>query len=175
MKPINFTLRKLCVFMLLCSSIGVNAYDAYINGIYYNLNQQDKTAEVTCQYSNLENNYNFNGQADYNGKVVIPTSVVYNGITYKVEKIGVNAFTNSNLTSITIPNSIKTVVNHSFDKCDKLEKVIIPDIAAWCSVTIQNPSWTDSDVYSFNINYLYLFNDKTHLYKDDNTEITDLA
>ena len=82
-----------------------------INGINYILNS-DGTAEVTSKYPS------------YSGSVVIPPSVTYNGITYKV--IGINdwAFAgDTGLTSITIPNSVTNIGERAFEDCTKLASV----------------------------------------------------
>ena len=54
------------------------AYDAEIDGIYYNLDAENKIAEVT-----------FGG---YSGNIIIPEKVTYNGIEYTVTSIGERAF-----------------------------------------------------------------------------------
>lgn len=56
-----------------------NAYNAYIDGIYYNFSGNE--AEVTRDSSH-----------PYSGAVVIPSSVTYNGKTYSVRSIGYHAF-----------------------------------------------------------------------------------
>lgn len=72
-------------------------------------------------------NYNsYNNE--YAGDIVIPSSVEYNGITYRVTSIGDNAFFNcSGLTSVTIPNSITSVGNGAFRGCSGLTSVTIPN------------------------------------------------
>ena len=76
-----------------------------INGIYYNLNDETKTAEVTYQIFNSSNNYS--GFTS----ITIPEKVTYNATEYSVTSIGQSAFYDcSSLTSITIPNSVTTIV-----------------------------------------------------------------
>jgi Flp pilus assembly protein protease CpaA len=77
-----------------------------IDGIYYNLfwNGNNSTAEVTY------------GPNMYSGKVVIPESVVYGNNTYSVTSIGQDAFFGcSDLTSVTIPNSVTSIGSYAFD------------------------------------------------------------
>lgn len=84
------------------------AYDAQIDGIYYNFSGTEAT--VTC-YSTSSSNKNA-----YSGNVVIPESVTYNGMTYSVKSIGHDAFREcSRLTSVIIPNSITTIGEYAFD------------------------------------------------------------
>ena len=54
-------------------------------------------------------------------------------------EIGSQAFSYcSSLISITIPNSIKSIGSNAFYGCSRLEKVMITDIAAWCTIDFAN-------------------------------------
>ena len=84
-----------------------NAYDAKIDGIYYNFSGNNAT--VTYR----SNSYN-----SYSGTVVIPEIVTYKGKIYSVTSIGSLAFSDcSGLTSVTIPNSVTSISNDAFYKC----------------------------------------------------------
>ena len=111
-------MKKLTLLLLmLIASIATYAYDVQINGIYYNLNNSTKTAEVApALYSN-----------EYSGEVEIPTSFSYNGITYTVTEIGDNAFFGRSLSSILIPNSVTTIGTSAFEYCNKLTTINIPN------------------------------------------------
>ena len=62
------------------------------------------------------------------GNLEIPSSVTYNGTTYSVIEIGQSAFYYcSNLTSVTIPNSITTIGSGAFLYCSRLASVTIPN------------------------------------------------
>lgn len=96
-----------------------SAYDAEINGIYYNLNATDITAEVTYLYEYSEN--------PYSGEVNIPSEIVYEDVTYSVTGIGEHAFFSStNLTSVNIPNSVKIIGQYAFSHCSRLSSIKIP-------------------------------------------------
>ena len=47
-------------------------------------------------------------------------------IPNNIEIIGENAFVFTTITSVTIPDSVKTIENNVFDMCTQLEKIIIP-------------------------------------------------
>lgn len=64
----------------------------------------------------------------YKGDIIIPETVEFKGITYRVTSIGERAFENcEKLTSITIPDSVKSIGKHAFDWCFELASIAIPD------------------------------------------------
>jgi hypothetical protein len=95
------------------------AYDFLVNGIYYK-KLSSSEVEVTC----LHEKHNDNA---YIGKVVIPSTVKFEGIGYSVVAIGDHAFEKCwQLTSVTIPNSIIRIGDYAFDGCCGLAIPIIP-------------------------------------------------
>ena len=85
-----------------------------IGGIYYNLNSEDKVAEVT---SNPDK---------YKGYVNIPESVTYEGVTYNVTVIGDYAFYDcSELTSIKIPDTVKSIGKEAYRYCTGAKSLIL--------------------------------------------------
>ena len=88
---------KNLTFLLLLTLLPLmaSAYDAKIDGVYYNLVTKIKVAEVTS------------GDTKYTGNVAIPSTVTYNGVTYSVTSIGYAGFDKcSSLKSVTILNSV---------------------------------------------------------------------
>ena len=109
-------MKKIFLFLFSLFITTMAAYTAEIDGIWYNLDDKNKTAEVTC------NSGGYGGC--YSGDVVIPNTVSYNGNIYSVTEIGNSAFYNcSSLTSITIPNSVTTIGNYVFRDCSSLTSV----------------------------------------------------
>ena len=97
------------------------AYYIEIDGIYYSLNVENKTAEVT------HDGYYYD-VTGYKPQITIPSSITYNSETYSVTSIGERAFFKcSSLSSITIPNSITSIGNEAFSSCYSLTSISIPN------------------------------------------------
>lgn len=114
--------RSIYLTLLLWSFLCIGnlwAYDCVIDGIYYNLNQEEGIAIVT--YKSYRD-----GTPEYTGKVVIPNSVTYNGRSYNVTEIGDNAFSSQSVTSVEIPNSIVHIGNSAFSNT-RISSVNIPN------------------------------------------------
>lgn len=62
------------------------------------------------------------------GNLVIPDSVIYQGVSYPVVSIGDFAFQQcGGLTSVTIPSTVNSIGNWSFSSCIGLDTVVIPN------------------------------------------------
>ena len=119
--------KRIILFILILIPIISRAYSVEIDGIYYNLNSNN-TAEVTYQSTYWGPNLTKEYQSDYSGIVVIPSEIVYDGDTYVVDVIGDFAFSScSDLTSVTIPNSVTTIGERAFQECTNLTSVSIPN------------------------------------------------
>ena len=96
----------LLLTLFLCTSMAW-AYDAEVSGIYYNLNQSNKTAQVASYYD--ENIFTEDGD------LCIPESISVEGTIYVVTSLGYDCFEGcTGLTSITIPNSVTSLGIHCF-------------------------------------------------------------
>ena len=155
----NFIRTTLLLLALLLPG-AADAYDFVVDGIYYNINGNNVTV-ASSPYSSR-----------YSGDVIIPETVSYDGVTYAVTAIDNEAFWGcSDMTSITIPNSVITIGNETFRYCSGLQDVTIPSSVTsigngafcWCrgltSVTIPrtvtsigiNPFWGSSSITSITV------------------------
>ena len=101
--------------------IPIDVWDFVEDGIYYHIVDQRK---VTVTFKDL-------GFATYSGRVVIPETVTHNGITYHVTGISASAFAYSDeLTSVSIPVTVKSVGNDAFFGCS-LQSLLITGVGPW--------------------------------------------
>lgn len=130
----------------------VNVGDRFaVDGIYYEITNIENS-EVAVRFA-----------AELNENVVIvviPETVVYQGVTYNVTSISKSAFEDCyNLTSVRIGNNVTSIGDSAFAYCEDLYYVIIPnsvtsigEYAFYCtdlySVTIPN-SVTSIGRYAF--------------------------
>lgn len=111
METKTFTRQLLAALLCIATAFSAWPYDMEVDGIYYNVSQN----EATVTYASEQ------GVASYSGNVVIPSSFTYGGTTYNVTGIGNNAFEAcTDLTTITIPNSITWIGEYAFYGCTNL-------------------------------------------------------
>ena len=133
----NYIQSTLFIFFCLLASATAFAYDAYdakIDGIYYNFSGD----EATVTYQRYNDSYP-HYSSDYSGAVVIPSSVTYNGTTYSVTSIGEYAFSYcSSLTSINIPDGVTSIGHQAFTYCSSLTSINIPEGVASIGESVFN-------------------------------------
>ena len=104
------------IFLLLVLFLGFHsawAHDVEVDGIFYNLNREEKTASVTFKGDKYNSYSN-----EYSGKIVIPKAVIVGSTRYSVTSLGDRCFYGcSSLTSITIPNSVTSLGEECFNDC----------------------------------------------------------
>ena len=106
------------IFLLILLPALAGADTVEIDGIYYNLFEINKAAEITKpQYPNT-----------YSGEIVIPETVTYEGTEYSVTSISKEAFSACReLISVIIPNSVTHIGERAFQECILLSSVNFPD------------------------------------------------
>lgn len=107
---------SLSIAILPMQNICAASYDFEVNGIYYTYDMDLKEATVVS------------GPSHYSGDIVIPDEVKYGRYSFDVTTIGKRAFEDcKNLTSIKLPQKLKTVYEKAFYGCTGLTSLYIPD------------------------------------------------
>ena len=109
------------LILAICAAMGAWA-QVKIGNIYYNLDEETKTAEVTKPQSAYD--YTFK----YSGDIVIPASVTYEGKDYTVTSVGRSTFSAFyDITSIVLPTSLRNIGEYAFSSCIGLYALEIPE------------------------------------------------
>lgn len=114
-------MKKLTVFIVLMTVFisSMKADIVVVNGLAYIFDDTNQTASVTGA-GGLVDLY-------YAGDIVIPETVDYAGVTYKVTGIDDGSFRYCyDLHSVTIPGSVTSIGDEVFANCHGLESVKIP-------------------------------------------------
>ena len=112
--------KEVLLSILLLLPMLVRAYVGYvkINGLYYYVNTPEGYATVE----------NHRGNSELSGSIVIPSTIVYDGVTCTVTSIGSEAFAHCyKITSVTIPNTVTTIHDNAFNSCQSLTSIVIPN------------------------------------------------
>lgn len=126
--------KQFTLILILFCSIKTFAWDyedVTIGNLNYNLDAVKHVAEVSPSF-------------DQSGEVVIPESVSYNGVVYKVTSIGKDAFSyNSNITTIVIPKTVTSAEEGTFFRCGNVMSIYVAH---------NNPSFSSIDGVLFSKN-----------------------
>lgn len=117
-------MRK-CIFLKAFASIVLvfipllsSAEEVTVDGIKYHIDINTLTADVIGSVDNEEKN------------IYIPSSITVETVitlTYKVTSIADGAFLNHQMELLNLPESLKMIGNHAFEKCESLSDVIVPN------------------------------------------------
>ncbi|MBR6900306.1 MAG: leucine-rich repeat domain-containing protein [Bacteroidales bacterium] len=111
--------KVLCIAATLLLTVqGAWAQDAtLIDGVYYVLNNEEKTAEVVEPKG-----------FKYQGDIVVPDTVKQDGTDYAVTALGEGAFFQANLTSLQLPKKTLRIIGPSaFTECSGVTVLDIPE------------------------------------------------
>ena len=112
--------KILFLFVMALPSMMINAETVEIDGIYYNLDSENKTADVTYRRGIRPNIKYY-----YSGDVVIPSTVNYENTQYSVISIENSAFSgNKDVTSVTLQSGMKTIADNAFRGCTGLISIL---------------------------------------------------
>lgn len=127
--------KLITIIFLAILPILASAYSVKINGIYYNLDNDNKTAQVTWgdwDYINYSE-----GDGRYSGNISIPENIDVEGITYPITSIGISAFKDcKNLLSVTISEGIEVLHNGAFYNCENLSSISLPNTLKYIESTV---------------------------------------
>ena len=110
-------MKKIFLFAaaVLCSRASMLATEQLINGINYELNDDELKAEVVAK------------DPFYTGDIVIPATVEYDDKTYNVVCIGDYAFQDcAEVTSVSLPDGLVRIGEDAFWNCSMLTSITIP-------------------------------------------------
>ena len=114
----NFLLNRLAAaaVLVMACSLSAAAYDFMVDSISYNI-IGDNEVEVT-----------YNDSIKLRGEVYLPATVVNDGITYQVTRLGYNAFRACNeMTLIDIPEGVTVIGTFAFNGCNQLQYMELPN------------------------------------------------
>lgn len=119
--------RLCCIAIIVMSTSDLYAFEDFnYNGMAFQITNSD-AREVRAGW---ETGGSF-GQCMYKeveGEVIIPSSVIYNDVTYKVTGIAKGAFRECvNLTSVVLPETLVSIGVEAFYGCTALSKIKIPN------------------------------------------------
>jgi len=117
-------------FLILLSFmlVAIKVCAVRIGQLYFELHEENKTAEVTGIYANM-----YTHEVIYSN-VVIPFQIDDKGNIYKVTKIGPKAFLGvKGIYVLSIPNTIVEIGSSAFTMCP-IKNLVINDLSAYCNI-----------------------------------------
>ena len=112
-------INKILLVLMLITAQQVSALEFQVDGIYYRTSIFTKNSAYVTHSGT-----SYTESVEYQGEVVIPESVTYNGKTYTIASIGGYAFAGCpGLTSVTIPNTVTTINQNAFNGCTGLKTI----------------------------------------------------
>ena len=114
----------LLTFLFLLPVMAIADGDYLIDGIYYSV-YNGKASVKSSGYWGVDGYYV--DKKNYKGDIVIPETIEVDGQSYPVTEIGSNTFEDcKELTTIKLPQNIKSIGSRAFYGCINLSEIIIP-------------------------------------------------
>lgn len=134
-------------FLFALSSFCISAETLYFADYAFSIISEK---EKLCALEQNENN-------PYKGDFIIPNYIPYNGVEYMVYQVNSYAFNDCNeLTSLTIPSSLKAIKKLTFGNNSQLSKIYILDSDESLSFGYGNGNSNSPFSYNTPLNYIYL-------------------
>ena len=116
------TLLSLLVLLCAAATASAETITFTVDGVCYQVNTTNAPIATIVKGSYYGVDY-----STLSGDLVIPSEVTHNGVTYSVHSVNQNAFANcENITSISLPNSLKIIWSGAFQYCTSLTSLTIP-------------------------------------------------
>ena len=154
MKQLSITILLSLVSMFGTRALAHNFQAKNVDGvtIYYVINDDQKTVSVSCRgeiYTSYSN--------EYSGKVIIPSTVKYNGKEYTVTGINNGAFFGCNVTYVYIPNTVTLIKTLAFSG-SSIKSIRIPSSMTYI--------YTEAFMSCNNLTYVVIGNTNTSISDD---------
>ena len=122
-KNTNHARKALLALFAMLLPLLANAEKVAVDGIWYNLTDETREAEVTFKGDSYISYYD-----EYSGSITLPATVTYEGVDYIVTSIGDDAFRDcSSITEITLPEGVTSIGDYAFSGCSSLTDITIPE------------------------------------------------
>lgn len=113
------------------SSKSVGDDCGYVKDIIFTIPEEENTNAVFGLSYVSNGSLNTVDVIDYYGDetdVVVPSSVVHDGVAYKVNSISFNAFAHKNsINSIRVEEGVSSIGNYAFQSCVNLKSIVLPN------------------------------------------------
>ena len=98
------------------------AYDFVVDGVYYGINSNSQTVEVSAYALATDTTSLFSGFSQIEN-VTIPPTVTYEGVEYIVNRVGSYAFYQWEVKELSLPFTIESIEPYAVTHCETLETV----------------------------------------------------
>ncbi len=119
-----------CHFSIVKAQDSVFSYTHQGTTLYYTIDQMGDATLVPPLYPNIDtvNDEMWTGYTKPQGAVVIPDSVSFGGSNHAVTHVGYCAFFRCyDVTSVTMPSTLRAIDRHSFLDCSSLTSIVVPE------------------------------------------------